>query len=367
MIFDSSSIWFLLLLLAVPLLVWRLFVWRRAATVNFSATDVVADLGSTWKTRTWWIPPSLRIAVVVLVIVALARPQEGRKETIVDSEGIAIEMVVDRSGSMRAMDFELEGKPVDRLAAIKDVAGKFIAGEGELEGRPADLIGLVTFAGYADGISPLTLDHPYLLASLNQTEIAADRSEDGTAIGDALSLAVEKLNLRERRQLKEHDNDEQRKIKSKVVILLTDGENNAGDVEPLQAAQLAETLGVKVYTIGVGTKGRAPVPVVDPFTGQTVVQWAEVSIDEDTLKQIADATGGKYFRATDTASLTEIYEEIDQLEKSRVEERHYVDYRELAVEPIRAGMFTLPPLLLVALLLLVAECLLRGTVYRQIP
>lgn len=365
MIFDSTSVWFLLLLLAVPLLAWRLFA-RRAATVNFSATDVVADLGSTWKTRTWWVPPALRVSAVVLVIVALARPQEGLKETIVDSEGIAIEMVVDRSGSMRAMDFEVAGEPVDRLTAIKDVAGKFVNGDDDLDGRPADLIGLVTFAGFADGSSPLTLDHPYLLARLNQTEIASDRNEDGTAIGNALSLAVEKLNLREQRQMGEND-DEGRKLKSKVVILLTDGENNAGDVDPLQAAELAATMDVKVYTIGVGTKGRAPVPVTDPFTGQTFVQWADVSIDEETLEAIADTTGGKYFRATDTASLTGIYDEIDQLEKSHVEERHYVDFRELAVEPLRAGFVTLPPLLLVALLLLATECVLSGTVYRQIP
>ena len=293
-------------------------------------------------------------------------PAGGRKETIVDSEGIAIEMVVDRSGSMRAMDFQLEGEPVDRLTAIKGVVSKFVTGGDDLDGRPADLVGLITFAGYADGLSPLTLDHPYLLARLDQAEIATDRNEDGTAIGDALSLAVEKLNLREERRAADADSEDHT-LKSKVVILLTDGENNAGDVEPLQAAELAATMGVKVYTIGVGTKGRAPVPVTDPFTGQTFMQWAEVSIDEDTLKKIADTTDGKYFRATDTQSLENIYAEIDELEKSRVEERHYVDYRELAFEPVRAGIVVLPPLLLIALVLLAAESILSGTVYRQIP
>ena len=366
MTFDNASIWFLLLLLFVPVIAWRLLSRWRSASVDFSATDVAAELGPTWKTRTWWIPPLLRIGAVVLVIVALARPQEGRKETIVDSEGIAIELVVDRSGSMRAMDFQVDGEPVDRLTAIKDVVAKFVEGDGDLEGRPADLIGLVTFAGFADGVSPLTLDHPYMLATLNETEIAVNRSEDGTAIGDALGLAVEKLNLRERQQLDENGDGENR-IKSKVVILLTDGENNAGDVDPLQAAELAATMGVKVYTIGVGTQDRAPVPVTDPFTGRQVLEWAEVSIDEETLKRIAETTGGKYFRATYTDSLTSIYEEIDTLEKSRVEERHYVDYRELAIEPIHAGMLTIPPLLLVALMLLATECVLSGTVYRQIP
>lgn len=155
-------------------------------------------------------------------------------------------------------------------------------------------------------------------------------------------------------------------MKSKVVILLTDGENNAGDVDPVPAAELAATMGVKVYTIGVGTKGHAPVPVMNPLTGQRVLQWAEVNIDEVTLKKVAEATGGKYFRATDTASLENIYKEIDQLEKSHVEERHYTDYRELAIEPAYAGLWTLPPLVLVAFLLLSAQVVLSNTLFRRI-
>lgn len=356
--FHAASAWFLLLLLLVPLLVWRLLSSRKKSAVSFSATGWLKGMTPTWKQRFRWLPMAIRVAVLALLIVALARPQEGRKQTVVESEGIAIEMVVDRSGSMQAMDFTVDGQPVDRLTAVKDVARKFISGGDELNGRPSDLIGLVTFAKHADGIAPPTLDHPYTIAQLDRTEIAMGRNEDGTAIGDALGLAVEKLS-----SLGEGD---QKKMKSKVVILLTDGENNSGDVDPIVAAELAETMGVKVYTIGVGTKGRAPVPVVDPFTGRQTLQYAQVNIDEDTLKKIAEATGGKYFRATDTASLEKIYEEIDQLEKSQVEAKHFVDYRELAIEPIHAGFVSVPPLVLIAFWLLVIQLVLSNTVFRTI-
>jgi Ca-activated chloride channel family protein len=357
--FQTASAWFLLLLLLTPLLVWRMFVIRRRSAIAFSATEWIADVAPSWKQRLQWVPSALRVAALVLLVVALARPQEGRKQTIVDSEGIAIEMVVDRSGSMRAMDFQLQGEAVDRLTAIKDVAARFVSGGENLPGRSSDLVGLVSFARHADGIAPPTLDHPYLIGQLNRTEIAAERSEDGTAIGDAIGLAVEKLTALGK--------GDERKMKSKVVILLTDGENNAGDVDPVQAAELAATLGVKVYTIGVGGKGRAPAPVVDPFSGRTVLRWAEVSIDETTLQKVADATGGKYFRATDTASLEQIYQDIDQLERSRVEARHFTDYRELAIEPVHAGVLTLPPLVLVAFLLLAAQILLSNTLFRRLP
>ncbi|MEW4453421.1 VWA domain-containing protein [Bremerella sp. JC817] len=356
--FQAASAWYLLLLLLVPLLVWRMIAGRRRTAVAFSSTGWLHGLTPTWKQRLAWVPSAMRVAAIILLIVSLARLQEGRKQTVADSEGIAIEMVVDRSGSMQAMDFEVDGQPVDRLTAVKDVAQKFISGGDELDGRSNDLVGLVTFARYADGIAPPTLDHPYTIGQLDRTKIATDRNEDGTAIGDAIGLAVEKLAA-----LGESD---QRKMKSKVVILLTDGENNAGDIDPVMAAELASTMDIKVYTIGVGTKGRAPVPVVDPFTGQQTFQWAQVNIDEDTLKKVAEATGGQYYRATDTASLEKIYAEIDQLEKTRVEDKHFVDYRELAIEPINAGWATVPPLVLIAFWLLVGQIVLSNTVYRKI-
>ena len=356
--FPSPSAWFLLLLLPVPLLVWWMIANPRRSAIAFSSTGWMIGLTPSWRQRLRWLPAALRVAASIVLIFALARPQEGRKQTIVDSEGIAIEMVVDRSGSMQAMDFQLNGEAVDRLTAIKDVAGTFITGGDELSGRASDLVGMVTFARHADGVAPPTLDHPYLIGQLDRTQIVLDQNEDGTAIGDALGLAVEKLSALGK--------GDERKMKSKVVILLTDGENNAGDIDPVAAAELAATMGVKVYTIGVGTKGRAPVPVIDPFTGRRRLQYAQVNIDEATLKKVAAATGGKYFRATNTESLQQIYNEIDQLEKSHVEARHFTDYRELAIEPIHAGVLTFPPLVLVAFLLLATQLVLSNTLFRKI-
>ena len=351
------SPWYFLVLLLVPLVAWRLFAKRRKTAVRFSSVGLAKQIKPTLRQRMTWLPPALTIAAVVFLIIGIARPREGREQTVVDSEGIAIEMVVDRSGSMQAMDFQIDGEHVDRLTAIKNVAGKFVAGAGDLKGRFNDLVGLITFAGYADSQTPPTLDHAFLVSQLNQAEIVTNRSEDGTAIGDAVSLAVEKLTALDQRQ--------KEKVKSKVIILLTDGENNAGSLEPVQAAELAQTMGIKVYTIGVGTKGQAPVPVTDRFTGRKKIHWMPVNIDEATLEKVAATTGGKYFRATDTDSLEKIYAEIDELEKTKVEARHFVDYRELAVQPYAAGVMRLPPLILVALLLLSARLLLEQTWLRE--
>ena len=358
--------WFLLLLFVLPVIAWRLWSQSRDVAVPFSSTGFALDLRPTWRQRLAWLPGALTLAAVALMIVALARPREGREQTVIDSEGIAIEMVVDRSGSMRALDFQINGLHVDRLTAIKNVAGHFIQGDEKtdklknnekLAGRASDLVGLITFAAFADAITPPTLDHSFVLAQLNHAEIASRREEDGTAIGDAISLAIEKLN-----RLDDRRKD---KVKSKVVILLTDGDNNAGDFDPVQAADLAKSMGVKIYTIGVGTRGSAPVPVQDPFTGRQEIQWIEVNIDEDTLKKIAATTGGKYFRATDTESLAAIYREIDQLEKTKVEARHLVDYRELAIQSANVGPWDLPPLVLVALGLLAGRVLLNNTLFRE--
>ncbi len=351
------SPWYFLLLLLVPAIAWRLFAPRRRAAVRFSSLRLARQLSPTLRQRMTWLPAALTLAAIVFLILSMARPREGREQTIAESEGIAIEMVVDRSGSMQAMDFQVSGENVDRLTAIKKVAGDFIVGDKDLDGRFSDLVGLVTFAGYADGVTPPTLDHDYLVSQLNNSRIVVNRSEDGTAIGDAISLAVEKLNALDARQ--------NQKVKSKVIILLTDGENNAGQLEPIQAAELAQTMGIKVYTIGVGTQGQAPVPVTDAF-GRKSLQWMQVNIDEATLEKVASLTGGKYFRATDTDSLKNIYAEIDKLEKTKVEAQHFVDYRELAVQSYKAGRITVPPLLLVAFVLLTARLLLQQTWLREL-
>lgn len=349
---------YLLLLLLLPLIAWRMFVSRRRPSVRFSSLALAKQLPPTIRQRLVWLPKVLTIAALFFLIVGLARPREGRQQTVADSEGIAIELVVDRSGSMQAMDFKINEENVDRLTAIKNVAGKFITGGDELDGRFSDLVGLITFAAYADGQSPPTLDHSFLVSHLNKVQIVDARAEDGTAIGDAISLAIEKLNALDARQ--------KEKVKSKIIILLTDGENNAGELDPVQAAELAQTMGIKVYTIGVGTKGQAPVPVTNRFTGKKIIRWMPVNIDEETLQEVADLTGGKYFRATDTDSLEKIYAEIDELEKSKVEAKHFVDYRELAVQPIQAGVLTLPPLLLIAFVLLSARVILEQTWLREL-
>lgn len=350
--------WYLLLLLFVPSLAWRLFGKKRRSGLRFSATSLLGQMRPTLRQRLIWLPPTLTLATIVCLIIALARPREGREQTVIEGEGIAIEMVVDRSGSMQAMDFQVNDEPVDRLTAIKNVAGKFINGGDDLDGRFNDLIGLIVFAGYADSETPPTLDRTFLTSQLNRTQIVTSRREDGTAIGDAISLAIEKLNALDERQAE--------KVKSKVIILLTDGENNAGELDPLQAAELAQTMGVKVYTIGVGTKGQAPVPVTDGFTGRKIIQWMEVNIDEETLTKVAETTGAKYFRATDTDSLEAIYREIDAMEKTKVEAQLYVDYRELAVQPFRVGPVLIPPLLLIAFALLATRWLLQELWLREV-
>src|SRR5213080_546214 len=245
------------------------------------------------RSRAGSILLKLRWLALALFIIALARPQLGEGETKITASGIDIVIAIDLSGSMSSEDFQLQGQRVNRLMIAKDVLQKFIAK------RPNDRIGLVAFATDAYIAAPLTLDHDFLLQNLDRLEIAAP-GKDQTAIGSALAAALNRL-----RELK---------WKSKIVILMTDGQNNAGKVPPLTAAEAAETLEVKVYTIGVGTRGMAPMPVGrNPFTGEVVYRDEPVDIDEATLQQISGRTGGKYYRADKTETLRSIYDEIDRL------------------------------------------------------
>lgn len=353
------------LLLLLPIGLWLVFrSWRRdgAAVLSYSSAASNWELRPSLRQRLAWLPKLLTLVALVTMIFALARPRDGKERTSVDSEGIAIELVVDRSSSMQALDFKIDGEHVDRLTAVKDVASKFVLGSSDgqtkLGGRRTDRIGLVQFAGYADAITPPTLDHPYLAGQLDRIRIADSQSEGGTAIGDAVSLATERLSSLTAK------NEQQ--IQSKVVILLTDGENTAGKVEPQQSAEFAKSLGVKVYTIGVGTQGQAPYPVRRTADGRMMVRMMDVSIDEDTLKSIAETTGGRYFRATDTNSLKQIYAEIDQLEQTKFEVNQYVDYKELAVRPIRTFYGTFPPLLMISLFALALRLLLTQTFFRSL-
>jgi Ca-activated chloride channel family protein len=276
----------------------------------------------------------LRSLALVLFIIAAARPQSYLEETEVHIEGVDIVLAIDISSSMKAMDFRIDGERVDRLAAVKDVVRDFI------RKRPNDRIGIVAFAGLAYTACPLTLDHEWAALNLQSLEIGRI-PEDGTAIGNALAASLNRLKETE--------------TKEKLIVLLTDGRNNSGNISPLTAAEAAEALDVKVYTIGAGSKGLAPYPVQDMF-GNTVLRSVQIDIDEELLRKIADITGAGYYRATDTASLEEIYERIDQLEKTPIEEEGYNVYEELFT------YFLIP-----GVILLLLEVILSHTVLRRIP
>jgi Ca-activated chloride channel family protein len=347
-----------LLLLLLPLALlpwWRVFDGRMRGTIRYSSTDLLAACtGGLWP-RFRFVPTLLRTLAIVSLVVCLARPGKADEETRVFVEGVAIQMLVDRSSSMQALDFSIAGRPVDRLSAVKSVAKDFIVGGDGLPGRPDDLIGLITFAGFADSLCPLTLDHDHVLGALASIRMAERPDEDGTAIGDAIALSVERL----------RDLEDRKEIKSRIMILLTDGENTAGDLEPAVAAEIAKAYGIKIYTIGVGTRGFAKVPV--QFMGRTVLRDVPVSIDEDTLREVARTTGGEYFRATDTDSLVEIYEKIDSLEKTRTEQRRYRQFEDFATDSFRFAGIAMPPLLVVPLVLLALDLLLSGTRLRRLP
>ena len=326
--------WLLLLLLAVPLV--ALFEGGKGAApaVLYSSLRLVMALGKPRRSRIGGWLTSLLLLALALLIVALARPQQGRTFSQVQASGIDIMLALDVSGSMIAEDFTIGGERASRVEIIKQVTQKFI------EARPNDRIGMIAFASRPYLVSPLTLDHDWLLQNLERVQLGL--VEDGTAIGSAIASCTNRL-------------IERKDSKSRIVVLLTDGENNAGKVSPLTAAEAAKALGVKVYTIGAGTDGYAPIPMQDMF-GRKVYRNVKVDVDEETLKRIADITGAKFYRATDTKTLTQIFEQIDQLEKSTVEMKQYTQYREL-----------FPWLLGAGLALLALQALLAQTVGSRLP
>ena len=325
----ASPYYLWLLSALVPMIAY--YVWRTlqgGASIQISSVEGVVRAPKTVRYWLRHLPFALRLAALALLIVALARPQDVEQNVRTNTEGIDIMLAIDVSGSMLARDF----KP-DRITAAKEVAGSFIAD------RYGDRIGLVAFAGEAFTQSPLTTDQSTL-----QTLLARIRSgliEDGTAIGNGLATAINRL--------RESD------AKSKVIILLTDGVNNRGEIAPVMAAEIAKEQGIRVYTIGVGSRGTAPTPAIDMFGNKTFVQ-AKVEIDEKTLQEIADATGGRYFRATDNEKLRAIYDEINRLEKSKVEVADFTTYTEEYLRWVLA-----------ALALLAAEFLIRTLILKRIP
>lgn len=316
-------------LLLVPLVAY--YVWRTlkgGATIQISSVQGLLRAPRTVRYYLRHAPFVLRVAALGLLVVALARPQDVERLSNTSTEGIDIMLSIDVSGSMLARDF----KP-DRITAAKEVAGSFVAD------RYGDRIGLVAFAGEAYTQSPLTTDQGTLQTLLSR--IRSGLIEDGTAIGNGLATAINRLRESE--------------AKSKVIILLTDGVNNRGEIAPLTAAEIAKAQGIRVYTIGVGTEGMAPYPAMDMFGQMTFVQQ-KVEIDEKTLTSIAEMTGGKYFRATDKEKLKAIYDEINRMERSKVEVSEHVTYHELYL-----GW------LLGAIALLIAEFLLSTLVLKRIP
>lgn len=322
---------YLALLLVIPLL--ALWYWRRreriGASVRYSSLDLVLPAVRSNPGRWRHLLFVLRALALAAVIVAFARPQTGVSGEEVVTEGIDIVLALDLSISMLAEDLE-----PTRVEAVKQVAGEFI------EGRRNDRIGLVVFAGQAFTQAPLTLDYNVLQSLLSELDVSMI-AEDGTALGMGLATAVKRL--------QESD------AESKVIILLTDGRNNTGEIDPLTAAQMAQALGIKVYSIGAGRRGEAPITLDDPRFGRRRMRM-RVDVDEPTLRAVAEQTGGKYFRATDRQSLEEIYAEIDELETTEVEVEHYTHYGELFFLPLGFG-----------LVLVVLEVGLANTALRKIP
>ncbi|NMC62954.1 MAG: VWA domain-containing protein [SAR324 cluster bacterium] len=304
-----------------------------ASSLKFPGVDMLKNLGVAKRTSLGQLKKALRFLSLIFLIIALARPQYVQGFTEIEASGVDVMLVLDVSGSMEALDFELDGKRSNRLDVVKSVTRDFI------RARPNDRIGIVAFAARPYVASPLTLDHDWLLNRLDSLKVGS--IEDGTAIGSALATASDRLQSQE--------------SKSKLVILLTDGMNNSGKVAPLTAAEAAKALGIKVYTVGAGTKGEVPIPTVDEF-GRKRLMRANVDIDEVTLKQISEKTGGLFYRATDTKSLASIYQEINKLEKTTRKMKQFSSSKEL---------FTVLSWLTLALL--AAEQLLTHAWYRQVP
>src|SRR5210317_194763 len=344
--------WAFLLLLILPVIIFRYFTGSsagmRSGNILFPTILHASQAPNSLRKKLIHLPFILRILALFLLIFALARPMEGMEKIYDISKGVAIEVVIDRSSSMRAeMDFA--GKSMNRLEVAKRVFLEFVQGnKGSLEGRPNDLIGLITFARYADTACPLTLAHGALASFVEPIELVNRKQEDGTAIGDALALAAARLQKAEetlkQQSLIAGSKEPSYEIKSKIIILLTDGEQNAGKRTPQEAAELAKKWSIKIYTIGIG--GQESLIRVPTLFGTQVIQRGP-GVDKQTLSALAQTTGGIFRMAEDGDALRAVYSEIDELEKSEIESIRYMDYTE---------RFT--PFALCALVLLALEILL---------
>ncbi len=334
--------WLLLLLLAIPFIAWLRGQRGPAAALIFSSTTILRGIGKASAARAGKILRTLLYLSLAAFVVALARPQLGKSLSKVQASGIDIMIVLDVSGSMLTKDFTIGGEPATRLDAIREVTRKFI------EARPNDRIGMVAFGAQPYIVSPMTLDHDWLLQNLDRVRIGL--VENATAIGSAMAAAANRLN--------------DKHSKSRAIVLLTDGENNAGKVPPNTAAEAIKALNIHLYAIGAGINGVAPFPVFDRRTGQPLTDVmghvlyrnAEVTFNEKGLKEVARIANGQFFRATDTESLEKIYDDIDKMEKTTVTVEKYQQYRDLFPACITAGC-----------VLLVAQILLAQTAWRKLP
>ena len=334
--------WMLLLLLAVPLIAYLRGQRGPSAALIFSSTTVVRGIGKASTSRAGKILRALLLLSLAILIVALSRPQLGKSLSQVQASGIDIMIVLDVSGSMLTKDFTIGGERATRLDAIREVTRKFI------EARPNDRIGLIAFGGRPYVVSPMTLDHDWLLQNLERVRIGL--VENSTAIGSAMSAAANRLN--------------DKNSKSRAIVLLTDGENNAGKIPPNTAAEAIKALQIHLYAIGAGINGIAPYPVMDPRTGNPVTdvmgnvlyENTRVTFNDAGLREVARIANGQFYRATDTKSLEQIYGDIDKMEKSTVTVNKYQEYRDLFPACIMAGCA-----------LLIGQVLLSQTIWKKLP
>lgn len=334
MIFHDPRVFLSICLLPALIVLWRLLRHRMDSYFRFSTGELISGIRPTFKQKISDSMMWLRVLALILSVFALARPQLVIEESATTTtEGVDIVLVLDTSTSMLGEDFRVAGQRRNRFDVIREVVKDFI------DERRDDRMGIVAFAGRAYTVAPLTMDHQWLEDNLDRVNVGM--IEDATAIGDALATAVNRLKTS--------------KAKSKVVILLTDGINNAGKITPLTAAEAAKAFKIKVYTIGVGTKGLVPYPMKDYF-GNTIYQNIRIDIDDAALEKIASLTGGKYYRATDTEVLKTVYAQINALEKTKITKAGYREYEELF------GDFLIP-----AILVLLLEILLTNTVLVRVP
>jgi Ca-activated chloride channel family protein len=324
---------FFALLLLLPAVAFWLGRRGRVAAVEYSSAAVVREVARETRSRLGRLVVLLPLLAGALFIVGLARPQLQQGSSEVEASGVDLMLAIDVSGSMQSLDYKKDDQPVSRIDIVKEAVAKFI------DAREDDRLGLIEFSGAPYLISPLTLDHDWLRQGLDRANTGT--IEDGTAIGDAIAMCVNRLR--------------NQPSKSKVIVLLTDGCNNMGKISPLLAAETAKALGVKIYTIGAGVRGQAPMPVKDSF-GQTHIVMVPSDVDEDTLSKIAQMTGGQFFRATDTEKLNETYAQIDRMEKTTRKIKHYEHVSELF-------SWALVP----ALLVLGTSFWLEQTRFRRLP